>query len=371
MKCPYCGSECASGEEICIACWRRLPTEAQRLAPGTLLRGRYEITAERGKEGGQGNIYFAVDRMAEGKPCVVKQVKQPITSEDVLTKLQEEATRMAALSRAIGGRMAEILEDFVEEGHFYVVQQRIFGKTLEEIFDERRPLEEAEVVGWAIQCCKILRSIHEHEGNPVHRDISPDNLMLTKMGDIMFIDFGTLRELQRIVKGTAGMGKFGYAPPEQWGGKLIPQSDIFALGATIYFLLTGFLPLSSELKSGGDPRPSDYAPAFPPIREKRSEVSSELEQILSRALDLDADRRYQTAREMVTDLEKMAELLSAPLRIVECPKCGLPNEGNMVYCGKCLAILQPASQECPRCHRSIPANAAFCPKCGTRQAPPG
>ena len=89
----------------------------------------YNIISKIG-EGGMGIVYFAQDKQAENKPCVVKQLKEPVTTDDVLEKLQEEAKRMAALSQAIGGRMAEILEDFVDDGRFYVVQQRIYGRTL-------------------------------------------------------------------------------------------------------------------------------------------------------------------------------------------------------------------------------------------------
>ena len=290
---------------------------------------------------------------------------------------------MAALSRAIGGRIPEILEDFVDDGHFYVIQQRIFGKTLEEIFQENRPLAEDEVVGWAIQCCRLLHSIHNYKDHPVHRDISPDNLMLTPMGDIMFIDFGTLREFQRIAKGTAGLGKFGYTPPEQWKGRPVPQSDIFALGATIYFLLTGFLPHSDELKNGKSPQLSDYEPTYPPIRTKNQKVSRELERILLHALDLDISKRYLAAEQMMIDLDKlpkpkptskpMMPVIREPIPqtpptdvpVVLCPKCGQPNEPHLVYCKYDEAVLYDGTQECPKCGRPVPINAKFCARDGT------
>lgn len=367
MNCPNCGSRYNPGEEICIQCGQRLPVNISYagtgpLSPGTILHKRYKITSEHWREGGQGFIYFAEDLNAENKLCVVKQVKQPVTSSEVEKKLREEAQRMADLSRAIGGRMAEILEDFVEDGRFYVVQQRIFGDTLEDVYNSKKSLSEAEVVGWAIQCCKVLKSIHDIKA--VHRDISPDNLMLTEMGDVMFIDFGTLREFQRIIKGTAGMGKFGYTPPEQWTGNAVAQSDIFALAATCYFLLTGFLPLSDELKRGQGPQRSDFAPVFPPVRKINQNVSSELEEILSRALQLDVDKRYRSAEDMRKDLEKLHKKSDRPP--VYCPKCSHANEADLVYCKRCRAVLYPGSQKCPQCNRAIPVNAKFCPHDGAR-----
>jgi len=260
------------------------------------------------------------------------------------------------------------------------VVEHVDGKTLEEIFNERggsvNCVEEAEVLNWAVQICKILRFIHEH--GVVHRDISPSNLMLNDMGDIVFIDFGTLRELKQVASGgTAGIGKFGYTPPEQWAGKPVPQSDIFALGATMYYLLTGHLPVSKKYIAQGDPETSDFSPVFSPIRAVNSRVSKELEQVLLRALELNVNRRYQSPDEMRLELEmlgkaKPAALVSTPsppktLATVKCPQCGHPNEPDLVYCIICWAVLKSRSKRCVRCHSSIPRNAPFCPECSAKQ----
>jgi len=138
-----------------------------------------------------------------------------------------------------------------------------------------------------------------HREGVIHRDISPDNVMLTEDGHIKFIDFGTLREFRHIaIQGTAGMGKYGYTPPEQWQGKPVAQSDIFALGATIYYLLSGSLPLSSEYKSGQGPQKTDFRPDFAPIRTKNPAVSPQLEVVLQKALQLEVNIRYSSASEM-------------------------------------------------------------------------
>lgn len=373
MECPKCGSQYKAGEDTCATCGYRLSSapspqsgKSGNLPTGTVLRGRYEITSEHPKERGMGVVYFALDRQAENKPCVVKQVKEPVTSEEILRKLQEEARRMASLSQAIGGRLPEILEDFVEDGRFHVVQQRIPGKSLEDIFSERSPLEESEVVGWGIQCCRVLQLIHDR--NLLHRDISPDNLMLTPMGDIMFIDFGTLRELKRIARGTAGIGKFGFTPAEQWQQKPVPQSDIFALGATIYFLLTGFIPISNQLKTGGSPTRTDYEPAFPPIREKRQDLSPRLESVLCQALDMTPSARYASANVLRAELERISQASNATAAVT-CPnpKCGHKNEARFYVCERCEAPLYPGSRQCPRNPKhQVPANATYCTVCGAK-----
>lgn len=296
-KCPYCGNDYKLGEELCVYCGGELPPDTGVLGPSTVLHGRYEIerfvTA-----GGMGSVYFARDKNVFGKKCVVKQIKERVTSDAVLRRLQEEAQRMAELAHP---NVAEIHDHFVEDGRYYLVVEYVPGRTLDEIFSERSgALQEQEVVNWAIQACGVLE--HLHKKNHVHRDVSPDNLMATEEGTIMFIDFGTTRELQRIAQGTAGAGKYGYTPPEQWQGRPVPQSDIFALGATMYHLLTGFLPLSKECLSGQGPLKRDFSPDFPPIRTMNHSVSEELEVILDKALELDVSKRYQSAEDMKADL---------------------------------------------------------------------
>jgi serine/threonine protein kinase len=264
------------------------------LVPGTILRNRYEILKLL-RTGGMGYVYLAQDRTLFDRSCVVKEVREPILSEETLKKLQEEALRMAKLSHS---GVAMILDHFVEKDHYFLVEEYVHGKTLREVFKEKQgQLSEEDVIRWAISICDVIAYIHK-EGI-IHRDISPDNIMLTEDGNIKFIDFGTLRELRSIAEGqTAGMGKHGYTPPEQWDGKPVPQSDLFALGATLYYLLTGFLPLSKEYIVGKSPQKEDFSPRFPPIRKRNTGISAQLETILEKVLQLDPEKRYPSVGEM-------------------------------------------------------------------------
>jgi len=310
MNCPNCGREYNPGDEVCPDCGLVFPFTTDVLAAGTILQGRYEIQ-ELTHTGGMGYIYLAKDRKLYDRLCIVKQVKEPVKSDSDLKKLEEEARRMAKLSHP---NVAMILDHFVEGDYYFLVVERISGKTLSEVFEEcHGQLTEDEVVNWAIAMCDVISYIHSEE--IIHRDISSDNVMLTKEGAIKFVDFGTLRELRYITtKGTAGMGKYGYTPPEQWQGKPTPQSDIFALGATVYYLLTGSLPLSKEYLSGQGPQRQDFSPMFPPIRQKNPDISPELEAVLQRALQLDANSRYSLAAEMGQALRRlgMAEVPGGP-----------------------------------------------------------
>jgi len=302
--CPNCGKEYNTGDEVCPDCGLVFPFTTDVLAPGTVLQSRYEIQ-ELSHTGGMGYIYLAKDKKLYDRLCIVKQVKEPVKSDVDLKKLEEEARRMAKLSHP---NVAMILDHFVENGYYFLLVEHISGKTLSEVFIERHgQLSEEEVVGWAISMCNVVDYIHE-EGI-IHRDISPDNIMLTKEGSIKFVDFGTLREMRYITtRGTAGMGKYGYTPPEQWQGKPVPQSDIFALGATIYYLLTGNLPLSKEYLSGQGPQKHDFSPDFPPIRTKNHDISPELEAVLQKALQLDVSARYSSAQDFGRELRSLAKV---------------------------------------------------------------
>jgi serine/threonine protein kinase len=308
-NCPNCGKEYNPGDEVCPDCGLVFPFTTDTLSPGTILQGRYEIQ-ELSHTGGMGYIYLAKDKKLYDRLCIVKQVKEPVKSDADLKKLEEEARRMAKLSHS---NVAMILDHFVEDSRYFLVVERISGKTLSEVFAERHgQLGEDEMVSWAISMCDVVAYIHKQ--GIIHRDISPDNVMLTDEGLIKFVDFGTLRELRYITtSGTAGMGKYGYTPPEQWQGKPVPQSDIFALGATVYYLLTGNLPLSKEYLSGQGPQKTDFSPEFPPIRTKNSDISPELEAVLQKALQLDVSDRYSTATEFGQELRNLATV-SIPKR---------------------------------------------------------
>jgi serine/threonine-protein kinase len=275
-NCPNCSKPYQTGDEVCRTCGFILPITSPTIAAGEVLQTRYEIQ-ELVHSGGMGYVYLATDKRLYDRFCIVKQVKEPIKSDDHRKKLEEEALRMSKLDHP---NVAMILDHFIDGGYYFLVVERIHGKTLSEVLKERRGhLTENEVVTWAISICDVVSYLHQ-EG-VVHRDISPDNIMLTGEGSIKFIDFGTLREFRYIAPGgTVGIGKYGYTPPEQWQGKPEFRSDIFALGATIYYLLTGFLPLSREYLTRQTPQKDDFNPSFPPIRTENPNVSPQLEAVL-------------------------------------------------------------------------------------------
>jgi serine/threonine protein kinase len=291
--CSNCSRPIGTDDAACPHCGVSILSSTV-LSPTTVLRGRYEIE-QLTHSGGMGYVYLAKDRNLFDRECVVKQVRERVQSDEHRKRLEEEALRMAKLSHP---RIAMIFDHFVEDGFYFIVVERINGRTLSAIFKERQArIEETEVVRWATVMCDVMAYLHRER--VVHRDISPDNIMINDEGDLKFIDFGTLRELRHVAAGgTAGMGKFGYTPPEQWQGHPEPRSDIFALGATMYYLLTGYLPLSDAYHVRQIPESADYSPSFPPLRTRNRRVSRSLEVTLQKALSLDVDRRFASALEM-------------------------------------------------------------------------
>jgi serine/threonine protein kinase len=298
LRCPRCNRTYRTGEISCPNCGYSFSSHGEILHSGDVLLNRYQIE-KLIYTGSMSYVYVAKDRNLFDRTCVIKQVREPIDSEARYQLLQEEAQRMSSLNHP---RIAIIFDHFVENNYYFIVVEYIPGKTLNGVYKQRRGvLREDEVVGWAVAMCEVLVYLHSLE--VIHRDISPDNIMLTDDGEIKFIDFGTIREVKSVSRGgTAGMGKFGFTPPEQWQGKPVPQSDLFAMGATIYQLLTGYLPLSQSYVLSGTPQKDDYFPQFPPIRERNPNLSAGLEKILARSLQLEVSQRYADAKEMLGEL---------------------------------------------------------------------
>jgi serine/threonine-protein kinase len=303
-NCPNCNNPYQTSDEVCRTCGFILPITSPTIAAGEVLQTRYEIQ-ELVHSGGMGYVYLATDKRLYDRICIVKQVKEPIKSDAHRKKLEEEALRMSKLHHP---NVAMILDHFIDGGYYFLIVEYIYGKTLSEVFKERRGhLTENEVVIWATSICDVVSYLHS-EGI-VHRDISPDNIMLTGEGSIKFIDFGTLREFRYIAPGgTVGIGKYGYTPPEQWQGKPEFRSDIFSLGATIYYLMSGFLPLSREYTTKQAPQKEDFNPIFPPIRTKSPNVSPQLEAALEKALQLDINDRYASAAEFGEALRNLGHV---------------------------------------------------------------
>jgi serine/threonine-protein kinase len=168
---------------------------------------------------------------------------------------------------------------------------------------EQRLLEESRVLGWAIQALDALAYLHEQPSPIIHRDIKPENLILAADGRVMLVDFGLMKQVEQQL-GKSGplieaVGTVEYAPPEQYAesdGATDARTDVYSLGATLYYLLAGRLPRRSVDRLM--PISIDVFKELPSLRRINGTVSAQTERVIAKALEIDPDQRHQSARDM-------------------------------------------------------------------------
>lgn len=284
------------------------------LIPGTLLKDSdYRIMHSLTK-GGMGAVFLAQDRRAFDRPCVIKQMIEyydPTNPEErrkAEIRFQEEGRTLAGLSHP---GIPRIYAFFVQDARFYIVMEHIQGRNLEAFVTHGaspegaarvKPLPREEIVRYGVQACRILEYLHGQPRPVVHQDIKPANLILeSQLGQVRLVDFGTARvqlpanRQPGEATGDSVYGTDGYAPPEQYRGKPEPRSDVYALAATLYHLLT-------------DDDPRDHPFKFPRL----DELPRELAAALRNALRTDPAQRSSAA-----ELRRSLEVLAEPNRTLE------------------------------------------------------
>ncbi|WP_166281259.1 protein kinase domain-containing protein [Lyngbya confervoides] len=274
------------------------------------LDGRYELIQALGK-GGFGKTYLARDLRIPGYPqCVVKQLH--CTSQDPkdLQLAQELFQREAATLARLGhhDQIPRLLAYFAEQGEFYLVEDYIEGQALSEELGITQQWPEAKVVKLLQDVLQVLTYVHS-EG-VIHRDIKPENLIRRRSdGRLVLIDFGAIKQLEQghffpggAIRTGTSIGTQGYMPPEQAQGKPRPNSDIYALGMLGIHALTG--------------HPAYGLPDNPHTGEVEwqqfATVSPELAQILNQMVRYHFQARYQSATEVLRDLNQLSSKRAAP-----------------------------------------------------------
>ncbi|HLI09152.1 MAG TPA: protein kinase [Ktedonobacteraceae bacterium] len=291
--CNYCGYNLASGPVIQPSSGARWKTGT--LSAGNVLSGRYRITRLAGK-GGFGVVYEARDERFQGQRVVaIKEMgdaqMNPQERAQALQALRNEATLLIHLRHP---HLPDVSDFFEEGGKAYLVMEFIEGKTLEKAQeDAKQPLDEKLVMTWALQLCDVLNYLHTRPQPIIFRDMKPSNVMLTRDGQIKLIDFGIARVFKSTsARDTTSLGSRGYGPLEQYGrGQTDARSDIYALGATLYDLLTQTTPLDSVTRRVN---PS----LFQTPRKLNPNISPVVESIVLKAMEQEPKDRYQSATEM-------------------------------------------------------------------------
>ncbi len=248
-----------------------------------VLQDRYTLVRPLG-QGGMGTVFLAQDRRLSNRFCVVKKLRLDGFDRDdthkATTFFEREAMILSSLKHP---NVVSIQDYFQENGNYFLVMEYVKGNNLQQLLKKRdEPFKEKQVVDWAIAILDVLHYLHSHKPPVIYRDIKPSNIMLGTVDGIKLVDFGIARpyaehsENTRIVSG-------GYSPPEQYWGGADLRSDIYALGATMYYLLTGKEPLALQTSS---------------TRRFKMQISDHLDKIIQRATAQDVWLRYQTAMEM-------------------------------------------------------------------------
>jgi len=310
-SCPRCGTDVRTNAKFCPSCGYGLDG---RLAPGSeLMNGGYGILRSISK-GGMGAVYLAEDRHAFDRLCIVKQMLEyydpsdPEERQRAQERFEEEGRTLASLSHP---GIPRIFAFFQERGRYYIVMEYIQGENLESFVSydndygqkvQGRGLPQEEIIRFVIQVCNILEYLHSQPRPVVHQDIKPANLIReSQLGEVRLVDFGTARaRIPRNIEPTNNhkssiYGTDGYAPPEQYRGRPEPRSDVFALAATAYHLLT-------------DDDPRDHPFKWPKINKLPREVSLSLQRAL---------RNDPSKRSSASELRQALEALSTPQRTLQ------------------------------------------------------
>ena len=275
------------------------------LAPGTIIRNNYRIEELIGS-GGYANVYRATE-LTFGYERAIKEVLDP--DPGVRMQFQLEARLLIDTKHPNIPRGYYLLDD---KGRMYLIMEYVHGKDLEEILNDslknrRQPLEEKQVLQWAIAVCDALTEMHSLKTPIIHRDIKPANIKITPDGRPVLIDFG-LAKLHKPSKNTQAAAQGvspGFAPPEQYmaKGKTDARTDVYGLGATLYACLTGRdapeAPARLLAQTGATSQGADLKP----VRFYNPQVSEVTERVVKKALELSPQQRQQTTADLQRELQ--------------------------------------------------------------------
>ncbi|GEM_PF-5578978 len=336
--------------------------DSQLGGPVRIIGQRYRIIKPLGG-GGMKRVYLAQDLRLSNRPCALAEMSEdswnPHEQDAFAQAFAREASILALLKHP---RIPHVYDHFSEHNHHFLVMEYVEGETLENRLkaSPKGFLDQNFVIHVALQVLEALEYLHGLTPAVIFRDLKPSNLIVSNDGSVKLIDFGIAR-LFESQKTATMVGTHGYAPPEQYEGKTEPRTDLYALGATMLNLLSGWDPAA-------------HAPfSFPLLGQLRPGCNRALEEIISQALMIDPDQRVPSAQEFtrrlqairVADANQSTFRVGATIRQNCSPATVVSGSGpaTLSMSGDEATVVLTHQTTCRFCSREIPQDAEACPYC--------
>ena len=289
------------------------------LKPGTILDDRYEIIDVVGT-GGMSTVYRAKDERLK-RFVAIKVLKSDYSSDqNFVSKFRAEAQSSAGLTHPNIVSVYDVCED---DGRYFIVMELVEGITLKEYINLNGRLSMSQAIDFSIQIASGLEAAHEH--HVIHRDIKPQNIIVSKSGNIKVTDFGIAKAATSTTMSTTGIGSVHYISPEQArGGYSDERSDIYSLGITMYEMVTGRVPFEGD---------TNVAIALMhiqnemiPPRQLYPDIYPSFEKIILKASQKKPERRYLTAAALIADLNRVKDNPSIDIIVAPATVTGAPTQ---------------------------------------------
>jgi len=275
--------------------------ERDYLSEGTVLKGRFKIVKHL-SSGRNSNLYIVEDRKRFDFWVIkelISKFSNPIEAKQAYQQFELQAK---ILNRLDHPQLPKVEDFFEESSRHFLVMEYIDGKNLDDVVKEGEDFfPEEKIISWAIQLCEVLYYLHSQKPHPIiFRDLKPENLILTKEDAVKLVNFGISKIFDPHSRTLAVAKTISphFSPIEQYAMVTDARSDIYSLGATLYYIATKSLPIDAIDRSMNNV-PLKFC------REFNKSISLELEGVILKAMELDKEDRYQSAEEMMADLRKI------------------------------------------------------------------
>jgi len=309
--CSKCGTQITPSEDIYFAPTKTLEKPIKELTRGSLLAGRYEVIEELGK-GGMGSVYKVYDK--EIKENIALKLLDPVIAADEqrIERFRNELRFARKITHKNVCRMHDLNK---EEDTYYITMEYISGEDLGSLINRIGQFTVGKSILIAKQACEGLTEAHRL--GIVHRDLKPQNIMIDREGNAHILDFGIARAFKtRKITDTGMMiGTPDYMSPEQAEGEGVDErTDIYSLGVILYEMLTGKVPFEGETPLSIALKHKSEEPRDP--REINSQIPAEVSHVILKCMEKDKERRYQTADELLSELNNIMEGLPTTERVI-------------------------------------------------------